>query len=123
LRGPQSDCTKFIAARFLSCCWDYCQVEAREELAPGSEQELEIRAATVVAVDRMRAALQKQMAEAVKAGAQDPGTLFKSVMEKDAGPRSAGQVLSLALDWYLWELGEQNIDKYPPHHRTLTIYY
>jgi len=31
--------------------------------------------------------------------------------------------LSIEIDWFLWQLGEDNLSELPPHHRCLTIYY
>jgi hypothetical protein len=71
------------------------------QLTPGSEEEVEIRAATVVAVERMRQAIEARHSQ----GGGD------------------GYVLSVTLDWWLWERGERTRASDPPHHRTLTIYY
>lgn len=40
------------------------QVDGREEIPPGSEEEVEIRAAMIVAVERLRAAVERRAAEA-----------------------------------------------------------
>lgn len=32
-------------------------------------------------------------------------------------------MLSIELDWILWNIGEQDLVTLPPHHRTRTIYY
>jgi hypothetical protein len=74
------------------------QIDAKTEIAVGSEAELEIRAATVVAVDRLCAALQAK-------GVKD--------------------VMPVTLDWLLWQRGEvlNNEQKIKPHHRVLTIFY
>ena len=75
-------------------------VDAQRELPAGSEQEVEIRAATVVAVERMRRAL---------AGA--PG----------GGGRAPA---AIQLDYWLWSVGEGERDApTSSHHRTRTIYY
>lgn len=71
-------------------------VDARAEVPYGAEEEVEIRAATVQAVEGLREAL---------AGMGRPG------------------VLSVALDWLLWQEGEKSKDALPPHHRTRTIFY
>jgi hypothetical protein len=71
-------------------------VDAREEVAYGSEEEVEIRAATVQAVERLREAL---------AALGWPG------------------VKSVVLDWLLWQEGEQQKDVVAPHHRTYTVFY
>ena len=72
------------------------RVDGREELPAGSEEEVEIRAATVQTVERMR--------EVWRAGGK-------------------GDILSVELDWLLWQEGERYRDSLPPHHRTLSIFY
>jgi len=70
-------------------------IDEKTEIPAGSEQELEIRAATVQAVELMVKELAQQ------------GVKINSVQ----------------LDWILWERGESLLAELPPHHRTLTIYY
>lgn len=69
--------------------------DAREELPAGSEMEVELRAATVQAVERLRSALAEHGRE----------------------------MHSVEVDWLLWQRAEAQRQKLPPHHRTLTIYY
>jgi hypothetical protein len=69
-------------------------IEAEQELAPGSDAEIEIRAATVEDVDRMQQAAQA------------------------AGKRAA----TWQIDWYLWLLSHGD-DVIVNHHRTRTVYY
>lgn len=71
------------------------KIDRKEEIPSGSEEELEIRACTVIAVERLQQA-------------------FKTLGQS---------ILVLELDWLLWQQGEQIKDHIPPHHRTLTIYY
>lgn len=71
------------------------RIDRKEEIASGSEEEIEIRACTVIAVERLQLACKKLGAS----------------------------ILVLELDWLLWQQGEQIKDTIPPHHRTLTIYY
>ncbi len=59
----------------------------------------------MVAVERLKAELQRQAAQ--RGLALPPG----------------GQILSIHLDWWLWEQGEEARQVHPPHHRTLTVYY
>ena len=76
------------------------RVDARESVAAGSAEELDLRACTVVAVERLRAALAAEL------------------------PAAAAAVLtSVELDWRLWQKGERRKDEMAPHHRTLTIFY
>ncbi len=71
------------------------RIDAGEEIAPGSEEEVEIRAATVQAVEHLCLALAER----------------------------GHSLLPVELDWHLWQYGEANEAHLPPHHRTLTIYY
>lgn len=77
-------------------------VDAQRDLPPGGREEVEIRAATVAAVERLRGALASRLAAE---GAQAP------------------HLCSVTLDWWLWEEGERNVARHRPHHRTLTTYY
>lgn len=59
------------------------------------QMELEIRAATIQAVEQIHARLVAR-----------------------------GHVLKVVeLDWLLWQIGEDKKDSLQPHHRTLSIYY
>jgi hypothetical protein len=70
------------------------RVDDWRELEPGEAAEVEIRAATVVAVEQMREAL------------------------AEAGRR----LRSFEVDWMLWELS-QGLYPVRPHHRVRTIFY
>ncbi|EGG13478.1 UPF0553 family protein [Cavenderia fasciculata] len=70
-------------------------VDSKKEVAVGSEMELEIRAVTVQAVERMR----------------------------DIFNKNHCSLLALEVDWMLWGRGEAMLDTLPPHHRTFTIFY
>ncbi|MGB0387801.1 MAG: queuosine 5'-phosphate N-glycosylase/hydrolase [Ardenticatenaceae bacterium] len=70
-------------------------VDLYKELPSGGEMEIELRAATIHAVELLRQALQ---------------TLNFSIT-------------SLELDWILWNVAEIEQDRLRPHHRTLSIYY
>lgn len=72
------------------------RIDALEEIPFGSEEEVEIRAATVVAVER----------------------LHKLLVAK-----GVSNLLVIEVDWLLWQKGEVLKDDLFPHHRTLTIYY
>lgn len=72
------------------------KVDARQELAVSCEEEVEIRALTILAVERMR--------ERVNAHRKMALT-------------------SIEIDWILWNWGEGIKEEILPHHRTLTIYY
>ncbi|KAJ6419772.1 hypothetical protein OIU84_029816 [Salix udensis] len=69
-------------------------IESNKEIASGSEEEVELRACSIYAVEKMRDLI------SVKLGKQ---------------------VLSVELDLWLWAYGVQNPSL--PHHRTLSIYY
>lgn len=68
---------------------------AHKEVIAGSQREVEIRSASVVAIERMRARLAAQ----------------------------GCAVHSIQLDWLMWNEAEANLDKMPPFHRCLTIFY
>jgi arginase family enzyme len=74
----------------------YDTVVREEEIPFGSTEEVEIRAATVIAVEKIRKRLQE----------------VKSI-----------NILSIEVDWLLWNWGEKIKDTIIPHHRTLTVYY
>ncbi|XXG63907.1 hypothetical protein AAC387_Pa05g1993 [Persea americana] len=69
-------------------------IDANAEISSGSEEEVEIRACTIYAVEKMK-------------------DLIKAKFGK--------QVLSVELDLWLWSYGIQS--PYLRHHRTLSIYY
>lgn len=69
-------------------------IERGDELPAGSEPEVEVRAATVVAVERMREAL----------------------------ARRGWEIPAWQIDWYLWE-HSHDADVRVAHHRTRTIFY
>ncbi|PON66744.1 putative Queuosine, Q, salvage protein family [Parasponia andersonii] len=70
------------------------KIEADSEIGPGSEEEVELRACSIHAVEKMRELI------SVKSG---------------------NQVLSVELDLWLWSFGIQFPSL--KHHRTLSIYY
>jgi len=83
------------------------RVDAYEEIMFGSQEEVEIRACTVIAVEKLKAVCNRILQEdAAAAGVVMPRPL-----------------LSIELDWLLWNQGEKCKDEIKPHHRTLTIYY
>ncbi len=71
------------------------RVGRRVLLAPGSPEEVEIRAATVWAVEWLREALAAR----------------------------GSKVTSTQVDWILWDAGQRRIPRMKPYHRTRTIYY
>ena len=70
-------------------------IDGRQEVPSGSPEEVELRACTVVAVELLREEMM----------------------------RRGKNLLSIELDWLLWQKGEAVKDQILPHHRTLTIYY
>ena len=102
------------------------QVDSCQELMPGSEEEVEIRACTVAAVEHLRKALASLHTPASTSMTQSAVGLVAAEAESHALCHSgAGQSLpnSVQLDWWLWEQGERSRSSDLPHHRTLTIYY
>lgn len=71
------------------------RLERKVELPAGSDEELEIRANTIWAVEELRK------------GLEDPGI----------------KLSAYELDWYLWEAGQQLHGDDRPYHRTRTVYY
>ncbi|MCX8103061.1 MAG: queuosine salvage family protein [Candidatus Bipolaricaulota bacterium] len=71
------------------------RIDRREELPAGSEEEIEIRAHTIWAVE-----------------------LLKRELEKLGRP-----LRSFEIDWLLWDLGQREEFRQRPYHRTRTIYY
>ena len=95
------------------------KVDGLVEIAPGSAEEVEIRAATVVAVERLRDVLNERI-RAAKAGTS---TALDSEGAGAPPPRRLRELTSVELDWYLWQIGERTKDAIPPHHRVNTIFY
>ena len=71
-------------------------IDSLIEVPFGSSEEIELRACTVIAVERIRERLSS---------------------------RRAVHLLVIEVDWLLWQQGEAKKDVIAPHHRTLTIYY
>ncbi|BBN12232.1 hypothetical protein MPTK1_5g18340 [Marchantia polymorpha subsp. ruderalis] len=71
------------------------KVDSQENIAPGSEEEVEIRACTITAVELLREALSNRTGE---------------------------EVTSVQVDWWLWSSGIQSI-KATDYHHALTVYY
>jgi len=71
---------------------------SKTEIPAGAEEEVELRAWTVQAVERLKAVL--------------------------AADHSIDR-MSIQVDWFLWEEGERKAiaGELPPHHRTRTTFY
>lgn len=70
-------------------------IDGMEPIPAGSEMEVELRASTIAAVERLRGMLKQR------------GKSF----------------LSPELDWMLWSMGQNDDFRKRPYHRTLTIFY
>ncbi|ETV95153.1 hypothetical protein H310_11419 [Aphanomyces invadans] len=70
-------------------------IQAKTPIPSGSQMEIEIRASTIQAVERVHA-------ELVAKG---------------------HHVKVIELDWLLWQIGERAKDALPPHHRTWSVFY
>ena len=70
-------------------------IMAKEELCPGSEEEVEMRATVLVAIQTIQQLFREQQ-------------------------RS---IEAYRVDWFLWSYGEARLAELPPHHRTRTIFY
>ena len=94
-------------------------VDSCRQLAAGGQEEIEIRAATVLAVEQLKAALQARLAaEGHGQEGRDGG------QGREGQEARQGQWLnSVLLDWALWEEGEAKRKSHRPHHRVLTVYY
>ncbi len=71
------------------------RVDAQLELAQGSPEEIEIRAATLWAVEFLRAALNAR----------------------------GHELMSIQVDWILWQASQGKFDGMKPYHRVRTVYY
>ena len=71
------------------------RVDCQELIAPGSVEEVEIRAHTLLAVELIRRELATQNYH----------------------------MQSYEIDWLLWNLGQEDTYRAKPYHRTVTIYY
>jgi len=80
-----------------------------EELAEGCADELFIRAATVLAVDRLVDEVRQILGQG----------------QVNSGEGNQDEVNAVLLDWHLWQIGEK-LDRdgtLRPHHRVRTIFY
>lgn len=110
----------------MSACCAGTQVDSLQQLQPGSSEEVEIRAATVVAVEHIRQAIASRLAgggdDYARQRACSPSSGRIQAPPASADAAALGPT-AVQLDWWLWEQGERNRHRHRPHHRTLTIYY
>lgn len=87
-------------------------VDAGVSIPSGSADEIDLRACTVQAVERMKHALEARLAKEIE---------LRPAL--GSGEAANPAVTSVALDWFLWTQGEKRRDDSPPHHRTMTVFY
>lgn len=92
-------------------------VDGKQTLAPGSDEEVEIRAGTIVAVERLREAVQRRLAREAAAAGHQGGTDGAALQHQQP------TVPSIAVDWWLWEEGERARASHRPHHRVPSTFY
>lgn len=71
------------------------RVDSLDPIPAGSDEEIEIRAATITAVERMRR----------------------------TSAAAGGRLLPHELDWMLWSMGQDDRFREKPYHRTVTVFY
>ncbi|KAM3131683.1 hypothetical protein pb186bvf_016214 [Paramecium bursaria] len=71
------------------------KINQKQEILPGSHEEQEIRASTIIAVEYLK----------------------EEFLKLDV------KLTSIECDWILWQVGEETKDDLIPYHRTLTVYY
>lgn len=100
-------------------------VDAKQEIAAGSEMEVEIRAATVVAVERIREQLDGLRLHHWQKQRQQAGGTTDSTAPSSSLAPTLRPLTSVEVDWYLWQEGEQRHAKgeLQPHHRVNTVFY
>jgi hypothetical protein len=72
------------------------KIETKKEIDFGSQEEAEIRGVMIELVERIKNHLEEKFSK---------------------------KLMSIEVDWILWQYGEKNLDKMPNHHRVLTIFY
>eukprot|EP00878_Enallax_costatus_P037811 GHUV01042832.1.p1 GENE.GHUV01042832.1~~GHUV01042832.1.p1 ORF type:complete len:101 (-),score=36.21 GHUV01042832.1:415-717(-) len=95
-----------IGLKCLLPAFSCLQVANQQEIAAGAESEIEIRAASVVAVELLKDAANTKLQQ-----------------QRGQQGEQQANLLSIQLDWWLWHEGERMRKEHPPHHRTRTIYY
>ena len=98
-------------------------VDSCRQLAAGGQEEIEIRAATVEAVEQLKVALQARLAEDGSGQEAREGQEGQDGQEARQKQGQGQGLNSVLLDWALWEEGEAKRKSHRPHHRVLTVYY
>ena len=119
------------------------RLAAGEELEPGCAEEVELRALSIVAVERVREATEARWASrpaAVNtappgAGGDSEAAGAAPVQGGEGSGRESRQLPdpddfnrlrppnSVQIDWLLWGIGEAERKTAPPHHRCRTTFY
>ncbi|KAL3925684.1 MAG: hypothetical protein SGILL_000240 [Bacillariaceae sp.] len=88
-----------------------CAIDKGQEIQRNSSEEKTIRAATVVAVERLVKELQRQQQQ------------LQTDTQSDR--RYQEEFTAVAVDWYLWQVGERmhKDGALKPHHKTRTTFY
>lgn len=109
-------------------------------IPPGSEEETELRACSIQAIECLKAACNSKDDSIAQVRTSDvqtqlgwpplvldvlslPRPIFGASFSHCSSAISAVQVSSIELDWWLWAQGISEQGDGPHHHRTLTIYY
>jgi hypothetical protein len=117
------------------------QVDSGQIIPSGSEEEIELRAASVLAVEQLKQAAnallqarhqpgQDQQQDGQSSSAEVPASSAevnaevagRSTEMPSSSTEGVPQLLSIQLDWWLWQEGERERSEHP-HHKTWTIYY
>jgi Potential Queuosine, Q, salvage protein family len=119
---------------------EYCDtglqqaVDGQHELQRGSDEEISIRAATVVCVEKLVTLLnnhhhalqrkQQQQQQQQQQHQKDRRALLVDAQEESPAEATKSWT-AVQVDWYLWQVGERmdSQGELQPHHRVRTIYY
>ena len=94
------------------------RIDSKEEITAGSEEEIEIRAATVQSVEKIRSLLLDMYKVEIL-----PLQLGELHFREEYMTPTLILSFFPFTDWLLWERGEALLKTLPPHHRTLTVFY
>eukprot|EP01013_Petalomonas_cantuscygni_P031370 TRINITY_DN57570_c0_g1_i1.p1 TRINITY_DN57570_c0_g1~~TRINITY_DN57570_c0_g1_i1.p1 ORF type:complete len:420 (-),score=78.83 TRINITY_DN57570_c0_g1_i1:124-1383(-) len=100
-------------------------IEAGEVLSTGGAAEVALRAASIVAVEALVAALRKRepAAPSPSTGSASTGRAGEDVGSTKVEGTRRMRVCAVVVDWWLWEYGEAHRRALPPFHRTLSCFY